>query len=323
VRDRSQSIRLGAREGIRHVVPLGALLLVSLPVLPCQQGIEPAPATISVDVNLVVLNVTAKDPKGAFVQGLQAADFHVFEDGRPQEIRLFRHEDIPVSVGLIVDNSLSMRRKRAGVTAAALAFVRSSNPQDQMFVVNFNDRVSFGLPGTELFSASAPQLELALNGVPADGRTALYDAIQAGLHHLTKAGRDKKVLIVVSDGGDNASRSKLREVLTAIGRSNAIVYTIGLFDETDGDQNPGVLRKIARASGGEAYLPENEAAVVPICQRIAQDIRSQYTIGYLSSNPALDGSYRRIRVTAARAQGHDVRIRTRTGYVAASATLVR
>ena len=224
-------------------------------VFPVQTRLRPGSAIISVDVDLVVLHATVRDRKGGFVSGLRKENFRVFEDGVPQEIRVFQHEDVPVAVGLIVDNSGSMGRKRKDVTAAALAFVRSSNPQDEMFVVNFNERISFGLPDTELFSASAAELERALNGVPANGKTALYDAIEAGLAHLKKATLDKKVLIVISDGGDNASHHTLGQVLESAGRSDAIIYTIGLFDEYDEDRNPGVLKKIARATGGEAFLP--------------------------------------------------------------------
>ena len=281
-----------------------------------QTGPPPGDSTISVDVNLVVLHATVLDRKGGFVSGLRKEDFHVYEDGAPQVIRVFDHEDVPVAVGLAVDNSGSMRRKRKEVTAAALAFVRASNPRDEMFVVNFNERVSFGLPDTRLFSASAAELEGALNGIPANGRTALYDAIEAGLDHLKKATLDKKVLIAVSDGGDNASHHKLGQLLDDAGRSDAVVYTVGLFDEDDEDRNPGVLRKIARATGGEVFLPRDTSEVVPICGRIAEDIRNQYTIGYIPSNQKLDSAQRTIKVTATGRHSETLLVRTRAGYVA-------
>ncbi len=228
----------------------------------------------------------------------------------------FKYEDVPVAVGLIVDNSGSMRRKRKEVTAAALAFARSSNPRDEMFVVNFNERTSLGLPDTELFSASTQELTHALNGVPANGKTALYDAIELGLAHLKKATLDKKALIVISDGGDNASHHTLSQVLESAGRSDAIIYTIGLFDEYDQDCNPGVLRSIARVTGGEAFLPKETSKVVPICERIAEDIRTQYTIGYLPSSQKLDNTYRTIAVTATGQHGEKLLVRTRAGYFA-------
>jgi len=296
---------------------LAFLFLVSAPGLPGQSEGSAVGPTISVDVNLVVLHATVRDRKGGFVSGLRQEDFHVFEDGRPQTIRLFQHEDVPVSVGLVVDNSASMAGKRKDVTAAAMAFVRSSNPQDEMFVVNFNQRVSLGLPAAEPFSASAAQLEKALNGVPAYGTTALYDAVEEGLGHLKKASLEKKVLIVVSDGGDNASHHTLAQVLADAERSDVIVYTIGLFDEHDADQNPAVLKKIARATGGETFLPAESREVTPICERIAEDIRHQYTIGFEPSNRKLDNTYRTIAVTAARPHGGKLLVRTRSGYIAA------
>lgn len=275
-------------------------------------------ANFSAEVNLVVLHATVRNRKGGFVSGLRQENFHVFEDSQPQTIRLFQHEDVPVAVGLVVDNSGSMSAKRKDVTAAALAFVRSSNPHDQMFIVNFNEHVTFGLPNTELFSASPAELEAALNGVPAVGKTALYDAILAGIDHLKKATLDKKVLIVVSDGGDNASHHMLPQVLEAVGRSDAIIYTIGLFDVYDEDSNPGVLKKIARATGGEAFLPKETSAAAGICERIAMDIRNQYTIGYIPSNRTFNNAYRTIRLVATGPHGQKYLVRTREGYIAAA-----
>jgi Ca-activated chloride channel family protein len=273
-------------------------------------------ATISVNVDLVVLHATVRNGKGGFVSGLQKQDFRVYEDGHPQTIGLFQHEDVPVAVGLVVDNSGSMKRKRSDVAAAALAFVRSSNPEDEMFVVNFNEHVTFGLPVTKLFSDQASELVEALMGVPAGGKTALYDAIEAGLVHLRDASRRKKVLIVVSDGGDNASKLTLDQVLQDAGRSEAMIYTIGIFDEYDKDRNPGVLRRIARATGGEAFFPAEAGAVVKICEGIAQEIRNQYTIGFSPANQNFDSGYRHIRVTVAGHHGEKLSVRTRDGYIA-------
>jgi Ca-activated chloride channel homolog len=296
---------------------LPLLRLIAAQSSSAQIAAEPEGVNFSAEVNLVVLHATVRNRKGGFVSGLRQENFQVFEDDQPETIRLFHHEDVPVAVGLVVDNSGSMRSKRKDVTAAALAFVRSSNPHDQMFIVNFNEHVMFGLPNTKLFSASPAELESALNGVPASGKTALYDAILAGLNHLNEATLDKKVLVVVSDGGDNASHHTLSQVLEAAGRSDAIIYTIGLFDEYDEDSNPGVLKKIARATGGEAFLPKETSAVVEICERIAADIRNQYTIGYIPSNRILDNSYRAIRLIATGPHGGKYLVRTREGYIAA------
>jgi VWFA-related protein len=192
-----------------------------------------------------------------------------------------------------------------------------------MFIVNFDGRVTLGLPAAKLFSASVPELEKALNGLPAYGMTALYDAVEQGLTHLKQARCQKKVLVVISDGGDNASRHNLAQVVEDAEHSDAIIYTIGLFDEHDADQNPAVLRKIARATGGEAFFPAETGAVVPICESIAADIRHQYTIGYSPSNAKLDNTYRAIRVAAARPRGGRLYVRTREGYLASPELLNR
>jgi len=239
---------------------------------------------ISVDVDLVVLQATVRDRAGHTVMELQRDDFTAFEDGKPQPIRLFRHEDTPVTVGLIVDHSSSMREKLADVTAAGQAFVQSSNPNDQMFVVNFNEKVSLGLPMGTRFSDSAEQLGYAIWWAPAVGATALYDAIVEGLKRLQESTHDKKVLIVISDGGDNASKANLDRVLKLTEHSNAMIYTIGIFEPDDPDKNPGVLRRLAKESGGEAFFPTRLSETVEICRRIARDIRDQYTIGYSSTN---------------------------------------
>ena len=276
--------------------------------------------TFKVNVDVVVLRATADDRKNLPVSGLAQEDFQVYEDGVLQPIKYFSHEDIPVTVGLVVDNSGSMRPKRQDVIAAALAFARSSNPQDQMFVVNFNEKVSFGLPVNMAFTDQVPQLQVALSSVEADGETALYDAIAVALEHLKKGVRDKKVLIVVSDGGDNASKHKLTEIMVLAGQSNAIIYTIGIFDDQDPDRNPAVLKRLAKETGGESFLPESLADVTPICGRIARDIRNQYTIAYVPTNRKRDGTYRAIQVKAG-APGHGhLSVRTRTAYFAPAAT---
>lgn len=278
-------------------------------------GQEP---TFRVDTTLVVLHATVETSKGIPVSGLTEDNFQVYEDGVLQQIKNFSHEDIPVTVGLVIDNSGSMRTKRSQVIAAALAFARSSNPLDQMFVVNFNEHVSFGLPDDTPFTDHLPELELALARIETDGETALYDAVAAALEHLNKGDRDKKVLIVISDGGDNASRHSLAQITTMARQPGSIIYTIGLFDESDEDRNPKVLKQLAHETGGEVFLPQSIKEVVPICERIAHDIRNQYTIAYVPMNKKQDGAYRAIQVKAI-AQGHGaLLVRTRAGYFAPS-----
>jgi Ca-activated chloride channel family protein len=310
--------------GVAKALALPVLLLVVLggyagrQVPPASSGQDAGSYRIAVNVDLVVLHATVYDQQGRVVSSLRQQDFEVYEEGVPQRIRLFLHEDIPVTVGLVVDHSGSMQPKLVEVTAAARSFVQSSNPEDQMFVVNFNETVSLGLPHTLRFTNSSVELERAIWRAPATGMTALYDAIIEALKQLQAGSRDKKVLIVISDGGDNASAHSLAQVTSIAGQSTAIIYTIGLFDEGDADADPKVLNRLAQATGGEAFFPRQLSAVVPICESIARDIRNQYTIGYVSANAARDGSYRAIRV-AARATGRSkLFVRTRAGYIAAS-----
>jgi len=219
-------------------------------------------------------------------------------------------------VGLVIDNSGTMGPRRSQVIVSALAFARSSNPEDQMFVVNFNENVSFGLPDNMPFTDKMDQLELALSRITANGMTALYDAVAAALSHLKQGDRDKKVLIVISDGGDNASKQTLDEILSMAGRSNAIIYTIGIFDENDPDRNIRALKRLAKATGGESFLPGSTGEVISLCKRIARDIRSQYSITYLSTNKKQDGSYRAIQVTTGTPERGHLLVRTRAGYYA-------
>jgi VWFA-related protein len=271
-----------------------------------------------VNVSSVVLHATVEDHKGTPVSGLGKDDFQVYEDGVPQPIEFYSHEDIPVTVGLVLDNSGSMGPKRTEVIAAAMAFARSSNPQDQMFVVNFNEHVRFGLPADTPFTDKTTELQEALSTFKTDGETALYDALAAAIDHLKMGNRDKKVLIVVSDGGDNASHYTLRQVLAMAVQSNAIIYTIGIYTEEDPDQKPDALRQLSRATGGEAFFPQSIPDVVPVCEQIAHDIREQYTLAYAPLNRKQDGAYRLIQVKAA-AQGHGrLSVRTRAGYYAPS-----
>lgn len=302
-----------------------ACAIISLLMLPsvsaAQQGTTAPDAryTINVRVGEVVLHATVRNRKGTPVAGLNRDNFQVFEDRVLQPIKHFSHEDIPVTVGIVIDNSGSMRPKRAEIIAAALAFAASSNPQDQMFVVNFNERVWFALPRNTLFTDKAEELRSALGTVKADGETALYDAVAVALEHLKQGNRDKKVLIVVSDGADNASKHTKQQMLDLATRSDAIIYALGIYEPDDPDRSPQVLSELTKASGGEAYFPESLGGVAPICERIAHEIRNQYTLSYIPTNQRLDGTYRSIQVRAATAHGHGLYVTTRAGYLAPSA----
>jgi Ca-activated chloride channel homolog len=303
-------------------MPLPVLLLI---VLVCAVGNWAPLASqdqdtdsfrLSVDVALVVLHATVTDRQGGFVNSLDERDFEVYENHVRQRIRLFKNEDIPVTVGLVIDHRSTMRPKLAEVSAAARTFVRASNPTDEMFVVNFNERVSLGLPATIRFTNSTDELEGAIRAAPAGGQTALYDAVAKGLEELRAANLERKVLIVVSDGGDNASAHGLTQVMKLAGQSSTVIYTVGIFGEEDPDRNPAALKSLAQATGGEAFLPTQVSEVVAICERIARDIRHQYTIGYFPANPARDGTYRAMRVIARDKSRERLSVRTRTGYIA-------
>jgi len=279
------------------------------------QGQAPGQYTLRLEVNLVQLSVTVEGRKNSFVSGLGKDDFQVYEDGVAEHIEYFSHEDIPVTAGLVVDHSGSMRAKVPDVVAAALKFAQSSNPQDQMFVVNFNEHVSFGLPGNTPFTDRTSQLQAALSAGSAHGETALYDAIGVALDHLKQGNRDKKVLIVVSDGGDNASKLKLAQVIAMAEKSNALIYAIGIYADEDEDKNPGVLNLLAKDTGGEAFFPKSLDEISPVCERIAHDIRNQYSLAYTSTNKKQDGAYRAIEVKASAPGRGRLSVRTRAGYL--------
>jgi len=277
-------------------------------------GQEPREYTIRTTSRLVLLDVSVKDPNGAYVFGLTKQNFKIYEDGKAQEISQFADADVPVTVGLVVDESGSMRPKQAEVITAALVFIQASNPQDEIFVINFNERPQPGLPEKLLFSDDIQRLRAALwRGAP-EGRTALYDAIEMAFHHLDFGRRDKKTLVVVSDGGDNVSVHKFHDVMHDVLASVATIYTIGIFDQDDPDKNPGVLNRIARVSGGNAFFPKKLEEVVPICRDIAKDIRTRYTIGYIPTGGEKT-SERHIKVAAWSANGQKLHVRTRTSYL--------
>ena len=289
-----------------------AMILLASPALTQEYKIR-------TDVNLVVLSAAVTDGQGRHVPGLRKENFGLREDDNTQEITLFAAEDAPVTVGLVVDSSASMRPKRAATVAAALAFVQSSNPADEIFVVNFNEKVQWGLPPSIPFSGDPSLLTAALRQSSASGRTALYDAIAAGLAHLSRGAHDRKALVVFSDGGDNSSRSTFDQTLDLVQHSDATVYTIGLFDDHDDDRNPGVLKRLAKVTGGAAFLPGGAMGIDQICRQIARDLRSRYTLGYVPSPTPKAGFFRKIRVTAAAPGYGKLFVRTRSGYLAAGA----
>ncbi len=271
------------------------------------------PYTISDNVDLVLLDAAVKQPHGGYVTGLVKNDFQVFEDGHPREITHFANVDAPVTVGLVVDNSGSMRSKRADVILAGLAFARASNTQDEFFVVNFNDYVTAGLPPSVPFTDNLQILRKALYMAEPAGKTALYDAIGYGLRHLENGHRDKRTLIVVSDGGDNLSRFSFSDLMKAVEASRASIYTVGLVDPENRDLNPGVLKKLASVSGGEYFEPKTSGEILTVFTKISKDIRNRYSIGYVPDEIHDKRQIRTVKLTA-RLDGRRLLVRTRTTY---------
>jgi VWFA-related protein len=272
-----------------------------------------AASAISVKTELVVLPVSVTDTKGNVVLGLSQQDFRVYEDGRPQKVTLFQQRDTPVTVGLIVDHSRSMGANLPEVAAAVSSFAQSSNSSDEMFVVDFNDDVSVELLDGKAFTNDPKELAKAVFAVRARGRTALYDAVAEGLLHLKLGHCDRKALIIVSDGGDNASQQKLSQVLRLAQQSQVLIYSIGLIGDA-GEVDPTVLARLSKATGGIAYFPDRTNTVTSISAQIARDLREQYTLGFAPEKADNAHAFRKIEVKVT-APGHGrIRVRTRSGY---------
>jgi VWFA-related protein len=289
-------------------------LLAMVPSAPAQDGAADQGPAISMDVRRVVLYVTVREGKTGFVGDLKKDNFVVKEDGKVQEIHQFSRDDVPVSVGLVIDNSQSMLNKKNEVVAAAKAFVAASNPNDETFVVHFNDKVTFGLPASQMFSSDREELGKAIDKMTLYGETALYDGIQVALKHLEEAPVTKKALFVISDGGDNKSSSKMKDVIKAAELSGALFYAIGIYDPLDGDANPDVMRKLAQGTGGEAFFPKSLDEVSGLCESIARDLRNQYTLVYAPPEHANDSSFHKIEVSVKDPQKRKLNVRSRSGY---------
>jgi VWFA-related protein len=270
-------------------------------------------------VDEVLLHASVVDDKQRLVTTLDRNAFSVFEDGKQQSIVSFRHEDIPVAIGIVIDNSGSMREKRAKVNQAALNLVRASNPQDEVFVVNFNDEYYLD----QDFTNDLLKLKEALEKIDAKGGTALYEAVVASAEHLKRNARlDKKVLFVVTDGEDNASQETLEQAVKQLQEENGpSVYAIGILGEEEHPKRAKrALEIIAQRTGGLAFFPKTLDEVDEISRQIAHDIRNQYTIGYKPTNPKGTGGFRTIRVDA-KAKGHGkLTVRTKSGYYAGAQT---
>lgn len=301
---------------LKDILILGLAIVVrTLPAqAPATEGSEQS-FKLSVTSELVLLDVSVKDAAGEHISNLSRDNFRIYEDGKLQTIAHFASDDVPVTVGLVIDTSGSMRPKYEDVVTAGLVFIRASNRNDETFVVNFGDRVTHGLPANVPFSSDIRQLRAALSWAVPAGRTALNDAILFSLRYLEKGKCEKKALMLVSDGGDNSSTHGSEEVAHMVRESRATIYTIGIFDANDPDRNPGLLRRLAQVSGGESFFPAQLSEVTGICRQIANDIRTRYTIGYVPIRSGERGELRKIAVTASTPGGHKLAVHTRTSYI--------
>ncbi|MFY9662230.1 MAG: VWA domain-containing protein [Terriglobales bacterium] len=266
-------------------------------------------------VEEVLLHATVIDDKQHIVTNLAKGDFSVFEDGHPQTITSFQHEDVPVAMGIVVDNSGSMREKRAKVNAAALNLVRSSNPNDEVFIVNFNDEFYLD----QDFTSNINKLKEGLEKIEARGGTALYDAVVASADHLKKDSKlEKKVILVVTDGEDNESSETLEQAVRRLQADGGpTVYAIGILEKEEHPKHAKrALQIMSERTGGIAFFPQTLDEVDAISRTVAHDIRVQYTIGYKPTTPKAQGGYRQVKVEA-RAHGYGkLSVRTKSGYYA-------
>ena len=272
---------------------------------------------LSISTDLVSLTVTVADRRGALVPGLRAEHFTVYDNDEPRPIQFFTSEDVAATIGLVVDSSGSMRGRRDDVTAAATAFADMSHPRDEFFTLNFNEAVWPGLPPQIAFTEDTGQLRAALSAAPAQGMTAVYDAVSRGLAHLRGGTRDRKALVVISDGGDNASRQTLDDVVESARMSDAVIYAVTFADPDNRDERRQVMKTLARDTGGRAFIAKNGKDVLQAFAQIAREIRSGYTIGFEPSDTST-GGFRSVRVVVHTDDDEQLVARTRVGYYAGS-----
>lgn len=305
----------------RTYIVLMALLTGGLPLVGIaqEQGLDqpsPEQQVFKAGAELVVLHVNVFNGRSDAVPNLPQSAFTVYEDDKPQDIAFFEAGDVPVTVGLVIDNSTSMLTERSLVYAGTRAFAESSHPEDQMFAVVFNEHVRLGLPSAINFTTNRLQLVASLARYTPGGKTALYDAVIAGLDHLEKGAYQKHVLVVLSDGGDNASEHSEKEMLQRVEASSALIYTIvdpDVFTPGEGDR--GVLRRLAKLSGGLAYFPKSERQLVANFMEIAGNIRRGYSIGYApGSNSHEHNRPHRVKVMVRVPGRNDLSVRVRNGY---------
>jgi Ca-activated chloride channel homolog len=307
---------------MKKLMPIALSLLFILTMQAQQQEVqqpqelqEPRPTTsLRVNVDLVELHVTVVDTEGRPIGGLLQDNFRITENNVTQPITVFKHEDIPVSMGLVLDNSRSIEPRKARLDAAALSFVRNSNPDDETFIVHFDQEARL----TQEFTADHAVLDKQLKAAIPFGQTAIYDAIILALDTMSKAEHTKKALLLVTDGIDNSSKSTLNQVLERVKRDKVMIFTVGLLSESGGAQAEESLIRIADSSGGRAYFPDTPELARAMIDLIARDIREQYTLAYLPTNAIRNGSWRSVRVDVTPPRGFLGKLTTnyRHGYYA-------
>ncbi len=296
---------------------------------------EPAPRekgfTIGVNVDLVLMYTSVFDKNGHFVPGLKKDNFKLFEDGVQQSVSSFSQEDVPVSMGILLDLSGSMRGKIDQVNKSALAFIRASNPQDQVFLIGFNEEVEL----LQDYTSDVDEISDALENAVVTGGTALYDAIYLGVQKAHSGSKPKKAVVVITDGEDRDSYYKLDELVAKVQESDVQVFSVGLLDDVPEKSFFGrwsrsapekahdVLVRISEETGGKAFFPNKLTDIHTVVAEIATDLRSQYSLGYLSSNATRDGSFRRVKIELSGAAASNNHIRYRRGYYAPKAELTR
>ncbi len=269
---------------------------------------------IAVEVNRVVLDVTVYDKHGRPVSELTPESFRVLEDGVEQPILHLTQEDRPLTLALVVDSSRSITERRHEVIEGAMRLAKLSHDQDDVFLVSFNDTARFGLSRNTAFTRSPVVLRTALMAMKPEGQTALYDGLILALEELNRGKWERQAAVIFSDGGDTSSKATIEATLERVRRSNALVYTIGLANLNNPYRSPKVLRRLARASGGEAYFPEGTEELQAVCEAIAKEMRSQYTLTYAPTNPRQEGLYREIAVELIDPAAKGWRLRAREGY---------
>ena len=273
--------------------------------------------TFRSNAELVVLHVSVRDRGGRYITGLTKDAFTVIDDAKPQTLEMFSADEVPATVGFLIDNSNSMRPNRERVVASAVAFAAHSHPQDEIFALTFNEAVQEAWSPRVVSEMNAADFASAMSAaIVARGMTAIYDGIMSGLSRLERARHTRQVLIVVSDGGDNASKAKLEATLTRVHDSDATIYTVALIDPILKDGDPKLLRRLARLTGGEAYQPRRVDDVPEAFERISKDIRNAYTLAYVPTKSDSDAAHRRrtVNVYVRSRDGRALSVRTRDGY---------